>query len=240
MLSGRRRRAKQSGTFELPPVVGELFASAQDEAIALRHDSIGTEHVLLALIGRDDETGRTLRGLGLELTAVRDAARRIAGAGPAPEAVFDAEALGAIGIDLQAVRERVEATFRRGRTRARLASAGKLRGRGIRGGAAPQEGTGGCAPGCCAERRATLRCRCRARPRAAARLGRRSHSRRARHLPRAPAHGTRRQSRPGLMRESVPSDWFETQAPIQNRSPPARWHGHPQTRRDSTGLRPAR
>jgi ATP-dependent Clp protease ATP-binding subunit ClpA len=114
MLSGRRGRAKQSGTFAPPPVVGELFASAQDEAIALRHDSIGTEHVLLALIGRDDETGRTLRGLGLELTAVRDAARRIAGAGPAREGVFDAEALGAIGIDLQAVRERVEATFGEG------------------------------------------------------------------------------------------------------------------------------
>jgi ATP-dependent Clp protease ATP-binding subunit ClpA len=114
MLGGRRGRARQSGTFELPPVVGELFASAQDEAIALRHDSIGTEHVLLALIGRADETGRTLRGLGLELAAVRDDARRIVGAGPAPEAAFDAEALGVIGIDLEAVRQRVEATFGEG------------------------------------------------------------------------------------------------------------------------------
>jgi ATP-dependent Clp protease ATP-binding subunit ClpA len=114
MLSGRRRRGKLAATFELSPVVGELFAAAQREAIAFRHDWIGTEHVLLAVLGRDDETGRTLRGFGLDLATVREDTRRIVGDGPAREAAFDADALGAIGIDLQAVRQRVEATFGEG------------------------------------------------------------------------------------------------------------------------------
>jgi ATP-dependent Clp protease ATP-binding subunit ClpA len=114
MLTGRHRRGKLAATFEFAPVVGELFVAAQNEAIAFRHDWIGTEHVLLALIGRDDETGRTLRGFGLELARVRDETRCIVGDGPAQEAAFDADALGAIGIDLQAVRQRVEATFGEG------------------------------------------------------------------------------------------------------------------------------
>ena len=114
MLSGRRRRARPSGTSELASVVGELFAAAQAEAIAFRHDCIGTEHVLLALLGRDDEAGRTLRGFGLTIAGVREDTRRIVGDGPAPDAAFDAEALGTIGIDLHAVRQRVEASFGEG------------------------------------------------------------------------------------------------------------------------------
>jgi ATP-dependent Clp protease ATP-binding subunit ClpA len=106
------RRRRRPTTFELAPVVRELFAAAQDEANALHHDRIGSEHVLLALIGRDDGTGRTLRGLGLELPAVRADTRRLVGEGPDP--AFDADALGAIGIDLHAVRQRVEATFGEG------------------------------------------------------------------------------------------------------------------------------
>ena len=66
-------------------VVAELFAAAQVEAIAFRHDFIGTEHVLLALLKRDDEVGRALRQLGLDTRgrAVRRPAprRRRPGAG---------------------------------------------------------------------------------------------------------------------------------------------------------------
>jgi ATP-dependent Clp protease ATP-binding subunit ClpA len=114
MLGRLRHRPKLSETFELAPVVGELFAAAQDEAIAFRHDWIGSEHVLLALLGRDDDAGRALRGLGLTLAGAREDTRRIVGEGPAPEAAFDADALDAIGIDLQAVRQRAEATFGEG------------------------------------------------------------------------------------------------------------------------------
>jgi hypothetical protein len=38
-------------------------------------------------------------------------ARRIVGDGPAPQAAFDAEVLGAIGIDQQTVRQSVEKVF---------------------------------------------------------------------------------------------------------------------------------
>jgi ATP-dependent Clp protease ATP-binding subunit ClpC len=84
MLSARRR-TKLTQTLKIAPVVGELLLAAQHEAAALRHDSIGTEHMLLALLGRTDETASTLRGLGLELGAVRDEVRRLVGNGPAQE-----------------------------------------------------------------------------------------------------------------------------------------------------------
>jgi ATP-dependent Clp protease ATP-binding subunit ClpA len=115
VLSSRRsRRSRRAGWFDYAPVVGELFAVARDEAIAFRHDSIGTEHVLLALISRDDRTGRILRGFGLDLAGVRADVHRFVGGGPDRERAFDADALDAIGIDLQAVRQRVEETFGEG------------------------------------------------------------------------------------------------------------------------------
>jgi ATP-dependent Clp protease ATP-binding subunit ClpA len=99
---------------KLAPVVEELFAVAQVEASALRHDAIGSEHVLLALVQRDDEAGRALRNLGLDPAGVREEIRRIVGEGPRPETVFDADALAAIGVDLDTVRARTEATFGEG------------------------------------------------------------------------------------------------------------------------------
>ena len=111
MKLGRHdRRSTRSAASEPAPVVGELFEAAQLEAIAFRHDMIGTEHVLLALLGRDDAAGRALRGLGLTVAGVRADTGRIVGEGPAPEAVFDADALVAIGIDLEAVRQSAETT----------------------------------------------------------------------------------------------------------------------------------
>jgi ATP-dependent Clp protease ATP-binding subunit ClpA len=98
----------------MAPVVAELFAAAQEHATAFRHDVIGTEHVLLALVARDDEAGRLLRQLGLDAAGVRDDIRRVVGEGPEPDAAFDADALGTIGIDLGAVRRRIEASFGEG------------------------------------------------------------------------------------------------------------------------------
>ena len=71
----------------LAPIVSELFAAAQVEAIAFRHDFIGTEHVLLALLARDDQVGRALRKLGLDLAGVREDVRGIVGQGPPPDTV---------------------------------------------------------------------------------------------------------------------------------------------------------
>jgi ATP-dependent Clp protease ATP-binding subunit ClpA len=105
------RRRPKPAPVDLAPIVGELFAPAQAEAIGYRHDFIGTEHVLLALVAREDRTGRVLRELGLDAAGLREEVRQIAGEGPRPEEVFDADALAAIGVDLDSVRALTEATF---------------------------------------------------------------------------------------------------------------------------------
>jgi ATP-dependent Clp protease ATP-binding subunit ClpA len=114
MLLAWRRRPERTASEAVAPLVAELFAAAQVEAIAFRHDFIGTEHVLLALLKREDEAGRALRELGLDTRTVRCDVRRLVGDGPARETVFDADALARVGVDLDAVRERVEASFGEG------------------------------------------------------------------------------------------------------------------------------
>jgi ATP-dependent Clp protease ATP-binding subunit ClpA len=80
------------------------------EARAIGHNYIGTEHLLLGLT-RDRERGaaRLLRELGI---THRDVAEILAGwlvGVPAPE--IDPDALAALGIDFDAVRDRLEETF---------------------------------------------------------------------------------------------------------------------------------
>ncbi len=87
----------------------EAVVRAQEESRATSGRSIGTEHILLALIGSEGPAGRALRGRGLELQALREAVRRGAGTGG-----LDAEALRVLGIDLDSVREAVEETFGEG------------------------------------------------------------------------------------------------------------------------------
>src|SRR5438034_9135373 len=83
--------------------------AAQQEARRLGHDCIGTEHVLLGLLRGEGIAARALSGLGVTAEAVeREAAAFVR---PAPFGAADAEALGAIGIDLDEVRRRLEATF---------------------------------------------------------------------------------------------------------------------------------
>lgn len=88
----------------------ETVARARQEAIDMHHGFIGTEHLLLALL--DERSGRpagVLRAAGLTPHGVRAAIHRQV-EGNALGAT-DAEALKAIGIDLDAVRGTVEATF---------------------------------------------------------------------------------------------------------------------------------
>jgi ATP-dependent Clp protease ATP-binding subunit ClpA len=60
----------------------QILAFAQDEAIRLKHNYIGTEHLLLGL-ARDSDTiaGRVLESLGVEISKVRTAVEFIIGAG---------------------------------------------------------------------------------------------------------------------------------------------------------------
>ena len=93
---------------------------AQEEARALHHGWIGTEHVLLGVLRSESGGARLLAGFGVDATAVREDVVRTVGRG---EDDIDPDALATLGIDLEAVRERVERAFgpgalsRRGRCR---------------------------------------------------------------------------------------------------------------------------
>ncbi|MFD0259873.1 Clp protease N-terminal domain-containing protein [Kitasatospora indigofera] len=82
---------------------------AREEAIALRHDHVGTEHLLLGMLGQaEDPSAQVLVDAGLDLATARAAVVRLLGSGD------DAQALASIGVDLDAVREAVEAAFGEG------------------------------------------------------------------------------------------------------------------------------
>jgi ATP-dependent Clp protease ATP-binding subunit ClpA len=81
---------------------------AQEEAAELHHGWIGTEHLLLGVLRADGEGARLMRGYGVELALVREDVVRIIGRG---EDDIDGDALATLGIDLDAVRARVEKAF---------------------------------------------------------------------------------------------------------------------------------
>jgi ATP-dependent Clp protease ATP-binding subunit ClpA len=81
---------------------------AQDEAIALHHGWIGTEHVLLGVLRTDGGGAQLLAGFGVDAAGVRADVERIIGRG---DDDIDPDALATLGIDLDAVRERVERAF---------------------------------------------------------------------------------------------------------------------------------
>jgi ATP-dependent Clp protease ATP-binding subunit ClpA len=87
----------------------EAVVQAQTEARSLGHRYIGTEHLLLGLLAdSESESARCLWLHRVDHDQVREALVRII---PAPPGDLDAEALETLGIDLSAVREKVEATF---------------------------------------------------------------------------------------------------------------------------------
>ncbi|MGY1593134.1 Clp protease N-terminal domain-containing protein [Geodermatophilus sp. SYSU D00708] len=85
----------------------ETVVRAQHEARELRHGTIGTEHLLLALFDLPwTPTAQVLGRHGLTREQVVAAVTALVGRDD-----LDADALRAVGIDLDAVRDRVEATF---------------------------------------------------------------------------------------------------------------------------------
>ena len=84
----------------------QVVVLAQEEARTLGHDSIGTEHLLLALLRLDTATTAVLRRHGLDHAGAAEAVAASAGGEG-----LDADALRTLGIDLDAVRDVVEATF---------------------------------------------------------------------------------------------------------------------------------
>jgi ATP-dependent Clp protease ATP-binding subunit ClpA len=94
---------------------------ADRESCALGHDHIGTEHLLLALAFEEADL---LRPLGVDGETIR---KEVAAVDRRDPDALDADALASIGIDLDEVRRRVEATFGPGA----LARRPRRRGRGL-------------------------------------------------------------------------------------------------------------
>ena len=89
----------------------QAVALAQEEAVELRHGWIGTEHLLLGVLRAGGQGARLLAEFGVEAGPVRGDVVRLIGRG---EEEIDPDALATLGIDLDAVRERVERAFGRG------------------------------------------------------------------------------------------------------------------------------
>jgi len=104
----RRRRCSEPRTKTIRPAEPYLLAGAE-EARRLGHNYVGTEHLLLVLLGTPDGGAtRVLEQLGVSAEAVEEALWPCVAAS-APR--IDPDALATLGIDFEAVQERLEATF---------------------------------------------------------------------------------------------------------------------------------
>jgi hypothetical protein len=97
----------------LSPEAREVMSLALAESEQLGHGYLGDEHVLLGLLaGRASRASSLLRGHGLDLGSGRAELQRLSAAGLMPRSrVDDAGALRAVGIEVEAVRQRLVAAF---------------------------------------------------------------------------------------------------------------------------------
>lgn len=86
---------------------------AREEAERCGHRYLGPEHVLLGVLAEGQSgAARTLRAHGLELAAARAGLQLLSDRGVVPTSrPSDAELLGSLGIDLDAIRRDTEQTF---------------------------------------------------------------------------------------------------------------------------------
>ncbi|MEU7912661.1 Clp protease N-terminal domain-containing protein [Microbispora bryophytorum] len=88
----------------------QVVVHAEEQARELRHGQVGTEHLLLGLLSRPETlSARLLAARGVDHARVRAEVVRIVGNATGGD--IDAEALETIGIDLSAVREKIEEVF---------------------------------------------------------------------------------------------------------------------------------
>ncbi|WP_182907771.1 Clp protease N-terminal domain-containing protein [Microbispora sp. H13382] len=87
----------------------QVVKHAVEQARELRHGQAGTEHVLLGLLTPQTSSARLLAAHGIDHARVR--AEIVRRHGDLTGGDIDAEALESIGIDLSAVREKVEGVF---------------------------------------------------------------------------------------------------------------------------------
>jgi hypothetical protein len=93
----------------MTPGARAVFRGGFGHAIRLGHRHLGSEHLLLALVAGDHPAAAVLRAHGLRPDRIEEQLVRLGGGG-----IFgglDESSLAAIGIDLEAVRERALASF---------------------------------------------------------------------------------------------------------------------------------
>ena len=89
-----------------------VMVAAQDAAISLGHDFIGTEHLLLGLACTAGTASEALRQHGLELGRARDeTARVVEAAGNATGGQAAKDALSSLGIDVAEIQRRADDSF---------------------------------------------------------------------------------------------------------------------------------
>ncbi|MGW2865715.1 Clp protease N-terminal domain-containing protein [Streptomyces sp. NPDC001205] len=92
----------------------QAIVASQDEALALGHDFIGTEHVLLGLAGTRDSTAHdALTARGVAVDRVREETVRILEAAGVPSSGGQPakDALASIGIDVEEIKRQADSTF---------------------------------------------------------------------------------------------------------------------------------
>jgi len=105
------------------------LVAAAGEARGLSHNFLGTEHVLLGLLNdADSVAGKVLRARGLTLAAARAEVARVIGLG-AGLGSTDADALAAIGVDLDAIRAATDEAFGEGALDWAMVRSGRVVGR---------------------------------------------------------------------------------------------------------------
>lgn len=87
----------------------DVVVEAQWQARSLGSSSIGTRHLLIALAERPGPAADALRSVRVDTGRLADDLRRAI-----PRAGLDPDALAAVGIDIDAVRERADAVFGEG------------------------------------------------------------------------------------------------------------------------------
>ncbi|GHB75037.1 hypothetical protein GCM10010331_73710 [Streptomyces xanthochromogenes] len=89
------------------------IVASQDEAIALGHDFIGTEHILLGLAGTDGIAREALAARGVEAEPLRAETVRILEAAGVPSSGGQPakDALAPIGIDVEEIKRQADSTF---------------------------------------------------------------------------------------------------------------------------------
>src|SRR5437660_2396327 len=93
----------------LSPQARQVLAVAQDQAVVMGHDYVGTEHLLLGLLAHQDTlAGRVLESLGVRQSHVQSEIERIVGRSerrsPAGEIPLTPLAQGALDRTLREVR----------------------------------------------------------------------------------------------------------------------------------------